>query len=296
MEKDNITILKRRGIPYPPVEIQSILLNHYLHEKNICKKINKLDRNDPLRTKLFAEVYEIAHAAMDKYVESGFITHDVLSNKLFGRTIDKMFVKRGHMLELGCGRGYLLRTFKELGWSCKGIDIDISHVLKEIRQDVESADILFYKDTKSYDLIVIDQVLEHIPEKDCLFFLKNLFSMLKKDGFIVSRAPNRLTGPHDVSRWFVQSGTKAEGTHFNEMTLYETISIMKKAGFSNFKTPTFPFPSIVPSPLRFFIFWAKCPIYFALRFEKIYAFIPYNIKPTISFPIFVPNIISAQKQ
>jgi 2-polyprenyl-3-methyl-5-hydroxy-6-metoxy-1,4-benzoquinol methylase len=291
----NIRIIRRRGIPYPPLEIQSILINHYLQEKEICSKIRQLNRDSPLRTKLFAEVYEIAHAAMEKYVETGFMQYDILSNKLFGKNIDKLFTKRGHLLELGCGRGYLLLTLKELGWDCKGVDIDISHALKEIKEEVESADILFYNDTQHYDLIVIDQVLEHIPKNDCLYFLKNLHGMLKKGGFLVSRTPNRLTGPHDVSRWFIPLGTKAEGTHFNEMTLTETISMMKKAGFRSFKTPNFPFPSIVPSPLRLFIFWTKNQISFATLFEKIYPFLPYNLKPTTSFPIFVPNTIAAQK-
>ena len=159
---------------------------------------------------------------------------------------------------------------------------------------MESADILSYEDAESYDLILMDQVLEHIPENDCLYFLKKLYGMLKKDGFLVSRAPNRLNGPHDVS-WFLPLGSKAQGTHFNEMTLTETISIMKQVGFRNFKTPNFPFPSKVPSQLRFFIFWTKNQIPFATLFEEIYPFLPYSLKPALSFLLFVPNTIAAQK-
>jgi hypothetical protein len=119
--------------------------------------------------------------------------------------------------------------------------------------------------------------------------------MLKKGGFLVLRAPNSLNGPHDVSRWFVPLGSKAEGTHFNEMTLTETISIMKKVGFRNFKTPSFPFPSMVPSRLWLFSFWTENLIPFATLFERIYPFLPCRLKPTLSFTLFVPNTIAAQK-
>jgi 2-polyprenyl-3-methyl-5-hydroxy-6-metoxy-1,4-benzoquinol methylase len=295
VEENNIKLLNRRGILHPPPEIEKALRQHYFLEKNICIRISALDRNNPLRTKLFAEVYEIAHNYMQIYVESGFMRHDFVSNKLFGKTIDKMFTKRGDMLELGCGKGNLLLTFKNLGWNCKGVDIDTNHVLNEVKQDVESYDILFYRDARRYDLIVIDQVLEHIPKNDCLYFLKNSYDMLKKGGVLISRAPNRLTGPHDVSRWFLPLGSKAEGTHFNEMTLCETINVMRKAGFTNFKTPIFPFPSIVPAPCRSLIFWSKDLISFGGFFEKMYPFIPYNLKPITSFPLFVPNTVAAQK-
>jgi 2-polyprenyl-3-methyl-5-hydroxy-6-metoxy-1,4-benzoquinol methylase len=295
MEENNIKLLNRRGIPRPSPDIEKILRKHYLIEKEICTRISKLDRDDTLRTKLFAEVYEFAHDCMQIYLESGFIKHDFLSCHLFGKTIDRMFTKRGSMLELGCGRGNLLLTFKNLGWRCRGIDIDTSHVLDEVKPDVASFDILFYRDTKRYDLIVIDQVLEHIPKKDCLFFLENSYEMLKKGGILVSRAPNKLTGPHDVSRWFLPLGSKAEGTHFNEMTLSETINVMRKSGFTSFKTPIFPFPSLIPAPYRSLIFWSKGMLRFGFLFEKLYPFIPNNLKPITTFPIFVPNTIAAQK-
>lgn len=183
MNRD-IRIAHRRGIPYPNVEIRNVLINHYLQEKEICKRIREIDRNNPLRVKLFAEVYEVAHIAMEKYVKTGFLQHDVASNKAFGKNIDKLFTQRGNMLELGCGRGYLLLTLKELGWTCKGIDIDTGNALKEVKENIESADIiLFCEDSRRYDLIVIDQVLEHIPKNDCLYFLRNLHGMLKKGGF-----------------------------------------------------------------------------------------------------------------
>jgi len=90
----NIKIIRRRGIPYPPVEIQSLLIKHYLREKAICNKIRKLNRNNPSRTALLSEVYEIAHETMEKYVESVFLRYSSESKILFCKNLDKLFEKK----------------------------------------------------------------------------------------------------------------------------------------------------------------------------------------------------------
>ena len=131
---NNLKIVRRRGIPNPPIEIQETLLDHYLREKQICCKIRKLDRSSPLRTTLFREVYDIANAAMEKYFAVGFLRHDVISKSQFGKNIDKLFEKKGSMLELGCGRGELLSIMSAIGWECKGVDIDTKYVLDEIKE------------------------------------------------------------------------------------------------------------------------------------------------------------------
>jgi 2-polyprenyl-3-methyl-5-hydroxy-6-metoxy-1,4-benzoquinol methylase len=125
---------------------------------------------------------------MEKYIEAGFLEYDTVSSKLFGENIDKLFAKKGNMIELGCGRGYLLLAMKELGWDCRGVEIDTKYALEDIKEEVELADILFYEDDRLYDLVVMDQVLEHIPKNDCHYFLIKLYGMLKKGGFLVSRA------------------------------------------------------------------------------------------------------------
>lgn len=297
----NIKVINRRGIPFASIEIHDILIEHYLKEKAICKIISKLDRTDPLRAKLLHEVYKIAHISKMKYIKVGFLRDNAFvhqSKKILAENLDNLFSDKGNMLELGCGKGHLLLAMNELRWDCKGVDIDTNQLLKEIKENkikVESTDILLYKDTQRYDLIIMDNVLEHIPKHDCNYVLRKVYGLLKKDGYFVSITPNPLNGPHDVSRWFLPLSSKAEGTHFNEMTFTETISIMKKLGFKNFKTPFIPFSLYIPYWLRFLFFWTKYKIPFAILFEKIYPFLYHKLKPIRTFSLLVPSLIAAQK-
>ncbi len=296
MTQPKIKTQNRRGTPNPPVAIQEILIDHYLQEKRLCEEIRRLDRNDPLRTKLFGEVYAVAHAAHKKYLEAGFLKPDYKNKLQLGSYADKLYKTRGSMLELGCGNGHLLKVMKDLGWNYTGVDIDTKYVLDEVKANVKQADILFYKDQNKYDLIVIEQVLEHILSQDCIYFLSNLYGMLKEGGYLVSCTPNRLNGPHDVSGWFLPLGAKAEGTHFNEMTLAEVILAMKEAGFKKFLTPSLPFTQKLPAGLNSLNFWTKRKIGFARLFERIYPHLPNRVKPTRYFPAFVPDTVAAQKQ
>jgi 2-polyprenyl-3-methyl-5-hydroxy-6-metoxy-1,4-benzoquinol methylase len=294
MDEDT-KILERHGVARPPPEIQAVLIDHFIREKAICNKIRNTDRRSAERTELFKEVYTIAHEATKKYIDTGFLTPDVSFKENLCRLANKLFKKPGSMLELGCGKGYLLRAMDKLGWKCKGVDIDTSGALDEVKDKIQQADIVSFRDIRKYDLIIVDQVLEHIPKQDCHYFLGNVYSMLKRGGFLVSCTPNRLNGPHDVSRWFLPLGAVAEGTHFNEMTLEETISAMKSCGFLNFKIPSFPVPQKVPSRLDFMLFWTENYIPPSIMFEKLYPLIPNPLKPSRTFTVFVSNILAAQK-
>lgn len=117
---------------------------------------------------------------------------------------------------------------------------------------------------ESVDVVYSDQLMEHLHPDDALLQLKNIFQILISGGVYFCITPNRLSGPHDVSRTFDDEAT---GLHLREYTLTELESLFINAGFTKIRIlfrvsrlilhlPTFPFKlaewliGMFPHPLR----------------------------------------------
>jgi SAM-dependent methyltransferase len=80
----------------------------------------------------------------------------------------------------------------------------------------------------SVDVAFSNQLMEHLHPDDALEQLHQIFKALAPGGRYLCITPNRLNGPHDVSRGFDATAT---GLHLHEYTVRELAGIMKKAGF-----------------------------------------------------------------
>lgn len=100
------------------------------------------------------------------------------------------------VLELGCGEGGNLRPFADAGAHCTGIDLNAVKIAagKELMKDLVDlgkvelfAEDIFNQDitrkfTNSFDLIILKDVIEHIPNKDKA--LLQMYRFLKEDGLL----------------------------------------------------------------------------------------------------------------
>jgi len=80
----------------------------------------------------------------------------------------------------------------------------------------------------SVDVAFSNQLMEHLHPDDALEQLLQIFAALAPAGRYLCVTPNRLNGPHDVSRGFDATAT---GLHLHEYTVRELVTILKKAGF-----------------------------------------------------------------
>jgi SAM-dependent methyltransferase len=84
----------------------------------------------------------------------------------------------------------------------------------------------------SVDLAYSDQLMEHLHPDDARTQLENIYQALKPGGIYLCITPNRLSGPHDVSRYFDEVAT---GFHLREYTVRELTELFRSAGFRKFK-------------------------------------------------------------
>jgi SAM-dependent methyltransferase len=81
----------------------------------------------------------------------------------------------------------------------------------------------------SIDVAYSNQVMEHLHPEDAGEQLRNIFDSLARGGVYVCITPNRVSGPHDISKYFDDVAT---GFHLKEYTFRELRRLFEAVGFS----------------------------------------------------------------
>jgi 2-polyprenyl-3-methyl-5-hydroxy-6-metoxy-1,4-benzoquinol methylase len=113
---------------------------------------------------------------------------------------------------------------------------------------------------ETFDVVMSDNVLEHLTPSDMDLHLMCIRKVLRPGGSFIALTPNRLFGPWDVTRildYSYSGRTPAQGTHVNEMTHEELRAALLKAGFSNIKSlfPRFPVANRFVQRIRLPVNW-----------------------------------------
>jgi SAM-dependent methyltransferase len=80
------------------------------------------------------------------------------------------------------------------------------------------------------DVVYSNQLVEHLHPDDLVQQLGSVRSVLRPDGTYLCVTPNRLNGPHDISKYFDDEAT---GLHIKEYTNAELKALFLAAGFSD---------------------------------------------------------------
>lgn len=136
------------------------------------------------------------------------------------------------VLDIGCGTGEFLAYMKSRGYrNVRGIDAspEMADFCKKAGFDNVSAvgDTTGYlaDNAKRFDLVTLNDVIEHFPKKDTVVILKAVRSALKQDGVLLVRTGNFGTPGGAYLRY-------KDFTHDIGYTEFSLDQVLRMAGFS----------------------------------------------------------------
>jgi SAM-dependent methyltransferase len=209
---------------------------HYQVERELAARLRQANKEE--RRRLYSEVYDELFrrvpdhpqlALKQKYPERGEVRFALALLKKF-LTPDTVY------LEIGPGDCALACEVARLVQHVYAIDVS-SEVTRSVTlpanfelaiSDGSSVPVA----ANSIDLAFSDQLMEHLHPDDALDQLRNIYTALKPGGVYLCITPNRLSGPHDVSRYFDKVAT---GFHLREYTVSELTALCRAAGFRRVK-------------------------------------------------------------
>lgn len=164
------------------------------------------------------------------------------------RLIEKMIGRGESVIDVGCGTGVLVRSLAATQARIVGIDICRSVIETALAKSRHLNNVEFLccsaEDAPlaagTFDAACSIAVLEHLHPEALSGHLSRIYSLLRPGGIFVAQTPNRLDGPHDVSRYFVPLGSPAEGLHLREYTKRELVGILEAVGFADFRCTMWP--------------------------------------------------------
>lgn len=207
---------------------------HYEIEKELANKLRHAPRQE--RCQLYSSLYDELYRRVP--------LHPMLTRKssLMGTP---MMVN----LQMKFLRSFLRKecTFLEVGPGDCGLSFEVAKLVKQVYAVDVSEEItkastapenfqLCLSDgcsvpvpPNSVDLAYSYNLMEHLHPDDAFDQLQQIYNALISGGTYICITPNRLTGPHDVSKYFDELAT---GFHLKEYTTLELSNLFRQVGFS----------------------------------------------------------------
>lgn len=98
-------------------------------------------------------------------------------------------IRPSDLLEIGCGNGFFLEKISALGLNVEGVDINRDAVATCKAKGLTADAVNVLEITKSYDMVVLFQVLEHMEDAKELFEFMTT-KLLRPGGYLVIAVPN----------------------------------------------------------------------------------------------------------
>ncbi|MFW6133966.1 MAG: class I SAM-dependent methyltransferase [Elusimicrobiota bacterium] len=210
------------------------LKRHYRIEKELADRLRHSDRNQ--RKELYKTLYDELFERVPDHPCWFHVTDPEYQKKLTTRKaklVEPFISNKTNFLEIGAGNCSLSLFIAEKAKKVYALDVS-KEMIKDINfprncEFVLSDGVNIPVPEESIDVAYSYQVIEHLHPEDVFIQLKNIYSALAPHGVYICVTPNRLLGPHDISKYFSNT---AEGFHLKEYTATELKGLFKKAGFS----------------------------------------------------------------
>jgi len=210
--------------PLPSVDADAIRFQYEL-ERSLAHRLRTAPARERPRLyrELYAELFRKVPGLARKDAESR--ARSIRTQIAFLRP----FVEgRRGFLDIGCGDGALAAAVAELLPDVYGLDVVAPAAEPSGYRFLAFSGNAIPLPDAAVDVAHSSQVLEHIHPDDVLPQLREAHRVLRPRGLFLCTTPHRLTGPHDVSRFFDPEPT---GLHLREYTVGEAAHLFRAAGF-----------------------------------------------------------------
>lgn len=272
--------------------------NHYELEKEYAQKILETPKGEA-RNQIITRAYDEINSLVNKYRTDGIRGHSNSTLKIIANLISK----NDHLLDYGCGGGELVNLLNKKGYRADGFDVSSVTIERAQKsQDINNKFIVgdLNQIENKYDLIVMDNVIEHIAPDEIKDTLSKIRNILKDNGKLLIITPHRFSGPHDISGHFIKLGSKAQGLHLKEFDLEQLVREVKECNYGNIFG--YLFNPRITEIINIYIKPNKLWLKKSMFLEKIFSFkifnsaLKLNKKLTKVFiALMFPTIIIAEK-
>ena len=209
---------------------------HYDVEKVLAARLRGASRED--RRRMYGQLYNELYSRVKD--------HPLLRRKLMSG--EEIRHHRGVQSQLSFLRLFLAPTkvFLEIGaGSClislavakevkRVMAVDVSYEITRRNELPPNLELRIFDGVElpaepaTVDIAYSHQVMEHVHPDDALAQLRSIYRSLAPGGAYICIVPNRINGPHDISRQFDQIAT---GFHMKEYTTTELGALFRSVGF-----------------------------------------------------------------
>jgi SAM-dependent methyltransferase len=213
-------------------------------ETELATKLRGASRTE--RMSLYGEVYD-AYTKAFPYAMPETPDDHLSSDIAYELAFAKKFISSDMAVaEVGPGRCAFARALAEHCKVLYGIDVtDLSPagLMPSNFRHVLIDGVHIPLPDESVDVVVSNQLMEHLHPDDAADQLNEIARILRVGGHYICVTPNRLHGPHDSSARFddlpcpIVDGTYiATGLHLKEYTNAELSELFRASGFRNWQT------------------------------------------------------------
>jgi SAM-dependent methyltransferase len=210
------------------------IMEHYEIEKELANKLRNASRQE--RRYLYSSLYDELYRRVPLHPQltrkfSPVKTTQAVSSKM--KFLMPFLNKNITFLEVGPGDCAL--SFEVAKFVKQVYAVDVSNEITKSSATPENFQLILSDGCSvpvppsSVDMAYSNQLMEHLHPDDAFEQIQHIYNAIIPGGVYICITPNRLSGPHDVSRDFDAIAT---GFHLKEYTVSELSNLFKKVGFS----------------------------------------------------------------
>lgn len=204
---------------------------HYQLERQLAARLLQSSKHE--RARVYSAVYaELFSALADHPQRTTDRTSHGEQIRVELAILRSFLTPQTKFLELGCGDAQLSYAAAGMVKSATGLDVTDELIdraqapanfrfVRTIGTNIDLA-------SDAVDVAYSNQLMEHLHPEDAQDQLSEIVRVLRSGGLYWCRTPNRVTGPHDVSRYFDYSAT---GFHLREYDFRSILRLFRQTGF-----------------------------------------------------------------